>query len=128
MTAESFHGIAYTIDLNSFLVIYGIGIWPLIFYLIYILITDLKKNWRLLVMLIGMMVFDLASLVNATGALLESSKTQYIAYSIMVPSDTFVHWMFCSMYLKLSIEVKYMFDLKIYTNSYEINQKIRRDN
>ena len=40
----------------------------------------------------------------------------------------FVHWMFCYIYLKLQIEVKYLLDSRIYTTNQDIILKRNREN
>ncbi len=37
--------------------------------------------------------------------------------SITISFDNYVHWMFCYIYLKLQIEVKYLLDSHIYTGN-----------
>jgi hypothetical protein len=40
--------------------------------------------------------------------------TALILNAIVVSFDSYVHWMFCYIYLKLQIEVKYLLDSRIY--------------
>lgn len=47
-------------------------------------------------------------------------KVGFYAFGIVVPFDIFVHWMFCSIYMKLSIEVRYLLDKRIYTDNLDI--------
>ena len=61
-------------------------------------------------------------IVNATFILVYNLKfaildeTMFNSYAMVNSVGTFVHWMFCYTYLKLTIEAKYMFDRRIYTN------------
>lgn len=50
-------------------------------------------------------------------------KLAYYAFGIVIPFDVFVHWMFCSIYMKLSLEVKYLLDIRIYMDNEDLMEK-----
>jgi hypothetical protein len=56
------------------------------------------------------------------------SKSAVISSYVYNSFDTYVHWMFCYIYLKLQIEVKYLLDSRIYTGNQEIILKRNREN
>ena len=88
----------------------------------------MKKNLRLLVLALAMIINAAACIVYSTGYRLGLTQVTLYAGSIAVSFVTFVHWMFCYTYLKLTIEVKYMFDRRIFTNDHEIIEEINRYN
>ena len=57
MSARSFYYTEKDIYADSSLVIFIVGWLIFCVYLVYILATTIKKNWRLLVMVIGMIIY-----------------------------------------------------------------------
>ena len=63
-----------------------------------------------------MLIYATSCFVYFVAIVFDSFVVMFYAYNIEIAIDNFVHWSFCYTYLKLSVEVKYMFDRRIYTN------------
>ena len=53
---------------------------------------------------------------------------EFRAYAFKASSVSFVHWMFCFIYLKLKIQVKYLFKDQIYCDNNDLMISINREN
>ena len=106
----------YSFAIGSNFVIYCIVLLIYFAYLVYILSTTLRKNWRLVVMAISMILNATACIFEYAAYIFSLDQYSFYAYAFADSADTFVHWMFCYTYIKLSIEVKFMFDRRIYMN------------
>ena len=51
-----------------------------------------------------------------------------ILYAFEISFAIYVHWMFCYIYLKQQIEVKYLLDSRLYTGNQKILMKRNREN
>ena len=118
----------YKFVIDSSLVLYAVGWLIYFFYLVYILLTTLRKNWRLLVIVTAMIVNATACIVEFAAYSFTLEQTGFYAYAFADSADTFVHWMFCYTYIKLSIEVRFMFDRRIYMSDPMAMQEINRYN
>ena len=96
-------------------VFYFCSILANVFFLTFILLTENKKNWRLLLEVISMMFTAAGYLIGKYYYSHKHYLTGAISSSIANSSDLTVHWMFCYIYLKLAIEVRYLLDNRIYT-------------
>ena len=56
------------------------------------------------------------------------THAEFRAYAFKASSVTFVHWMFCFIYLKLKIEVKYLFKDQIYCDNNDLMISMNREN
>ena len=79
-------------------------------------------------MITTMILNATAQIAYLAGYIPSMDKVEIIAGATGNSADTFIHWMFCYTYLKLSIEVTYMFDRRIYTIGPETMQEINRKN
>ena len=128
MTPTSFFWISFHCVIDGSLMMYSVD-WLIYFvYLVFIVSSTLRKNWRLVVMVLAMILNATASIMYYSAVAFSLSETWLWVYTFAVSADLFVHWMFCYTYLKLSIEVKFMFDRRIYTNDPEVIQEINRYN
>ena len=75
-------------------------------------------------MLVAMIVNATATIMFYISYMLNLTQTLFYANSFAISAETFVHWMFCYTYLTLSIEVKYMFDRRIFTDDPVVMQEI----
>jgi hypothetical protein len=107
-------------------VFYFLSIMANVFFFTFIMLTENKKNWRLLLEVISMMFTAAGFFI---GKYCYSHKNYYtgaISSAIANSSDLLVHWMFCYIYLKLSIEVRFLLDRRIYTTNQDIILKRNR--
>ena len=128
MSASDFFLFANNFEIDVNLAVYSIACFIFLIYLVFILWNSLKNNLRLLFTLLGMIINSTAKLVYWTGVFLDLPNTEPWSCAFATSADTFVHWMFCYTYLKLHIEVKHIFDRKIYSNNSETLKEINRDN
>ena len=71
-----------------------VGILIFLYYLAYILGTDLKKNSRLLGMELGMLIYATSCFVYFVAIVFDSFVVMFYAYNIEIAIDNFVHWSF----------------------------------
>ena len=125
MTAADFFRIAsHTNGVGSF-AIFIVSWFIFLFYLGYIVSTTLRKNRMLLVLVIAIVTYVTDCIIFLAGVVFKFFSGTFV-FALYVSIDLFIHWMFCYMYLKLSIEVKYMFDKRIYFDTGEIMLEINR--
>jgi hypothetical protein len=77
-------------------------------------------------MVLAMNVNAIGMIVDYMAIIFYLTQTEFYAYAISTSADTLIHWMFCNTYLKLYIEVKYLFDQRIYTNDQSVILEINR--
>ena len=98
-----------------------------VFYSFYICQTE-NKNWRLKVMIFTMMGIA-ASYIGTELCLQLGNRTAAVRiYAINNSFDNYVHWLFCYVYLKQQIEIKYLLDSRIYVANQEIIMQRNREN
>ena len=91
----------------SVYICYGTTFFIMTVLLGWIMNTPQKGNWRLIVLVLSMMTVCAS---YPTYVYFIGTKREFRAYSFKASSVTFVHWMFCYIYLKLAVEVKYLFN------------------
>ena len=106
--------------------IYIVSWFIFLFYLGYIVSTSLRKNRMLLVLILAIVAYVTDCIIFFAGGVFKFYSGSFV-FALYVSIDLFIHWMFCYMYLKLSIEVKYMFDRRIYFDTGEIMLAINRE-
>ena len=111
----------------GFYIVYSASFFGNVFYSFYLCQTK-NKNWRLKVMIFCMMVYAASSILQTCSEKENKIKTSHIFYAIAYSFENYVHWMFCYIYLKLQIEVKYLLDNRIYTANQEIIMQRNRQN
>jgi hypothetical protein len=100
-------------------VLYSASFFGNVFFSFYLCQTE-NKNWRLKVMIFTMMMYA-ASYVGIVWLYELGYFTIYlILYAIIVSIGIYLHWLFCYIYLKQQIEVKYLLDNRIYAANQEI--------
>ena len=126
MTAADFFRIAsHTNGVGSF-AIFIVSWFIFLFYLGYIVSTTLRKNRMLLVLILAIFAYVTDNIIYLAGLVFKFYSGSFV-YALLISLELFIHWMFCYMYLKLSIEVKYMFDRRIYFDTGEIMLEINRE-
>ena len=110
MSTDGFLSFTQILATKGYFILYGVTLIPMLFYFIYICFTGLWKNWRLMAMSLACVVMSVAMIFYTYGWEYGKENIRAISYAIRSPLATFVHWLFCYIYLKLTIEVKYMFD------------------
>ena len=126
MTAADFFRIASHINGVGSFAIFIVSWFIFLFYLGYIVSTTLRKNRMLLVLILAIVTYVTDCIIFLAGVVFKFFSGTFV-FALNVSIDLFIHWMFCYMYLKLSIEVKYMFDRRIYFDTGEIMLEINRE-
>ena len=126
MTVADFYRIAsHTEGVGNF-VMYIVSWFFFLFYLGYIVATTLRKNRMLLVLILAIFAYVTDNVIYLAGLVFKFYSGSFV-YALLISLELFIHWVFCYMYLKLSIEVKYMFDRRIYFDTGEIMLEINRE-
>ena len=126
MTAADFFRIVSNIRGVGSFAIFIVSWFIFLFYLGYIVSTTLRKNRMLLVLILAIVIYVTDCIIFFAGGVFKFYSGSFV-FALYVSIDLFIHWMFCYMYLKLSIEVKYMFDRRIYFDTGEIMIEINRE-
>ena len=123
----SLHQVTRQIASWTLPIMWSASFFASLFYTFYLCFRD-NNNWRLRLILGLMMVVAVSSslitILNGQG----HYKLAVISSALLISFDTYVHWMFCYIYLKLQIEVKYLLDSRIYMGNQEIILKCNREN
>jgi hypothetical protein len=98
--AKKFYVVTFDTVIYSCIVFWGLASLITLGYSIYIVSTQNRRNWRLLVLSLAMFVTCVGYLTYIA-SFRGDPKVGFYAFGIVVPFDIFVHWMFCSIYMKL---------------------------
>ena len=125
--AKIFEKKATNISKKANMYIWGISFCVLLLTLIMISLTENRHNYRLILLVLTMMAVEGSQFIFQE---LREHDTSHklIADAFYVSSDTYVHWLFCLIYLKLAIDVKYLLDKRIYLSNSSIIKQCKRDN
>jgi len=114
MTFKSFF--VYSTEISSMcnLVISAIALFCLVALLIYVLLSKMRGNVSLVLLLVTMVLATTGYCVEYVQVHYththEYGKFMWIDYDTYVSFDTIVHWQFCAIYIKVAIETTFLLD------------------
>ena len=120
MTFRSFFVHSTEISSMCNLVISAIALVCLVTLLIYVLLSKMRGNVSLVLLLVTMVLATTGYCVEYVQVHYththEYGKFMWIEYDTYVSFDTIVHWQFCAIYIKVAIETTFLLDQRIYTD------------
>ena len=130
MISRQFYEVMVKTEHYSYYLIWSITFFALLLYWVFVLLTSNKHNWRLVLILMMMTVTTLTKFFYAVivDFFPDSINVEYTVYALSTSTDILVHWIFCEIYLKLAIEVKYLLDNRIYSDNSGLILDFNREN